>query len=417
MDERLYDVCAEMLRDEEEAKKFLKIDSMDDMYEYFADKVPGLSKDDLDDFITELLEERYNKEASVEALNDDAIENVSGGAGFGAPIAASILASLTLVTGTMSALAYKRNASDNVGSSSSVITSIKDKASSVKESFANKVSSSYRKTSDWVKRNGKKVSNWFKNNPEKVAAGAAITLGTVVAGAAVGAAIYAKNKSDSNVGTYRSYNTGYRANYTGSRYGSRETQRKSFPTTTASVRINKTTEEQKKASPAVPVYTSKTSEEQKKVSPAVPVYTSKTSEEQRVQAPGVSAPASSTDSAAKVGNVRVRVASSENSHGVQKLTSNDVKQALREMQTIEQNVKVKSKVRSIVGSSVDYESWQKVSDSLTSLKRILRHRDDKFLQEFRNWRSGLESQNLPLNDSQSEKLSSALDQMEMNLRG
>ena len=94
MYEKLQKVCGEILSDETKTKEFLAMSSIEEMYNFFKSKIPNLSTSEFDDFIVELLENYERMQLEGTTIDDEMLQNVSGGAKFGSKITAASLALL-----------------------------------------------------------------------------------------------------------------------------------------------------------------------------------------------------------------------------------------------------------------------------------------------------------------------------------
>ena len=166
MKERLYEICENILEDETESKKFAKIKTVDELYEYLSEKVPDLSEEEFEDFIVEMLgyaEESYqNSQKTAGPIDDDALDSVAGGVNLGTKI---VSAGLALMSFFPAVGATNKKAND-LGSSAG--TSISQKVDNDNEDV------NWNVPSKW-----EKVKNWAKKHKT----------GLIVAGVAVGAAV------------------------------------------------------------------------------------------------------------------------------------------------------------------------------------------------------------------------------------
>ena len=138
MYEKLKEVCEEILSDETKTKEFLAMSSIEEMYNFFKSKIPNLSTSEFDDFIVELLENYERMQLEGTTIDDEMLQNVSGGAKFGSKITAASLALLMgMPTGSV-------KAAD--GGATSLGSKITQKASSAVHAagaFADKYSKKY----------------------------------------------------------------------------------------------------------------------------------------------------------------------------------------------------------------------------------------------------------------------------------
>ena len=97
MYEDLQNVLESILEDENEVNKFLEMETMDELYEYFKNKVPNLSVEEFDSFIFDLLEEYAKSAQAVQNLDSSALSKVAGGADVKSRIAAVTMSLLSLI--------------------------------------------------------------------------------------------------------------------------------------------------------------------------------------------------------------------------------------------------------------------------------------------------------------------------------
>lgn len=79
MNEKLQKICEGVLEDENESKKFMELETFDDMYEYFKEKVPELTEEEFDDFIYEILESYAELNEQEPELVTESLNQVAGG--------------------------------------------------------------------------------------------------------------------------------------------------------------------------------------------------------------------------------------------------------------------------------------------------------------------------------------------------
>lgn len=144
MKEKLYEICEEMLKNEEESKKILGCDTLDELYEYFLKKLPGLTKEEFDEFTCEALESYAKEQENVKKLEKGDMENVSGGTfDLKTKFSAVVLAAMSMMPGLSGANAANVKES-NVG----VVAS---QSVDQKTTETTKVSSVFQKTKAWIK--------------------------------------------------------------------------------------------------------------------------------------------------------------------------------------------------------------------------------------------------------------------------
>lgn len=79
MDEKLKEICQQILRDEAESEKFMSLQTPEEMYAYFQAKIPELSEDEFDSFIVEVLDSYEDAQTNSPELVTDMLDKVSGG--------------------------------------------------------------------------------------------------------------------------------------------------------------------------------------------------------------------------------------------------------------------------------------------------------------------------------------------------
>lgn len=100
MKEGLNKIFEIILNDEKEANKFLAIQTIEEMYEYFKYKIPNLTENEFDDYLSEVLE-RYenNIQNNLQKIDKGNLDKVAGGRNLIKKLSASALAATSLLTG------------------------------------------------------------------------------------------------------------------------------------------------------------------------------------------------------------------------------------------------------------------------------------------------------------------------------
>lgn len=177
MKEKLFEICEDILKDDSKNKEFEKIQTMDEMYEYFHKQIPDLSADEFDDFVVTAFE---NCE-KTQNIPEDTLADVAGGLNWGTKITSGALAlasffapAIGATSGTnnntnppISISAYKNL--NNV--SSATLTNTKDISSQSSISITQKLSS----IKSTVSEKFKKTKNWMKNH-KLIVAGATMAI-------------------------------------------------------------------------------------------------------------------------------------------------------------------------------------------------------------------------------------------------
>ena len=177
MKEKIYQVCEEMLKNEEEAKKFASYESLDELYEYFLSKLPGLTKDEFEEFICEALDNYAKEKENVNKIGEGDLGGVSGGA---FDLKTKLTAGALAFMAAMSAIPGMNAANvDNVGEAQSI---------SQTKSVKTKISDTFGRVKSWVKEHPGLTTG--------IALGAAVLVGT---GIFLGVR-HSRKAKDSNVG-------------------------------------------------------------------------------------------------------------------------------------------------------------------------------------------------------------------------
>ena len=159
MKEKIYEICEEMLENEEESKKFASYETLEELYEYFLDKIPGLSKDEFEEFICEALDSYAKEKQSVNKIDEDNLGEISGGA---FDLKTKLTAGALAFMAAMSAIPGMNAANvNNVGAAQSI---------SENKSIKTKISDTFGRVKSWVKEHPGLTTG--------IALGAAVLVGT-----------------------------------------------------------------------------------------------------------------------------------------------------------------------------------------------------------------------------------------------
>ena len=140
MNEKLQETCEEIFRNETESKKFMKLSTPEEIYAYFKTKIPELTEEEFDDFISKILNSYSDMQENEPELLSSALESVAGGASFGKfskQMVSGAMALLSLAPATMATNARPAR----VGGSSSQIA----------EEYTIKRKGTFSKIKDWIK--------------------------------------------------------------------------------------------------------------------------------------------------------------------------------------------------------------------------------------------------------------------------
>lgn len=192
MYEDLQNVLESILEDENEVNKFLEMETMDELYEYFKNKVPNLSVEEFDSFIFDLLEEYAKSAQAVQNLDSSALSKVAGGADVKSRIAAVTMSLLSLIPMAPVGSAQVETGS-NIGSARSMkktdmqgpFDKIKDILLSKFNSAKQTVSNKYKDAKEFVADKYAKTKKWVLEHPE-LSAGVTIFAVVLLAAATYG---------------------------------------------------------------------------------------------------------------------------------------------------------------------------------------------------------------------------------------
>lgn len=192
MYEDLQNVLESILEDENEVNKFLEMETMDELYEYFKNKIPNLSVEEFDSFIFDLLEEYAKSAQAVQNLDSSALSKVAGGADVKSRIAAVTMSLLSLIPMAPVGSAQVETGS-NIGSARSMkktdmqgpFDKIKDILLSKFNSAKQTVSNKYKDAKEFVADKYAKTKKWVLEHPE-LSAGIAFSAVVLLAAATYG---------------------------------------------------------------------------------------------------------------------------------------------------------------------------------------------------------------------------------------
>lgn len=192
MYEDLQNVLESILEDENEVNKFLEMETMDELYEYFKNKIPNLSVEEFDSFIFDLLEEYAKSAQAVQNLDSSALSKVAGGADVKSRIAAVTMSLLSLIPMAPVGSAQVETGS-NIGSARSMkktdmqgpFDKIKDILLSKFNSAKQTVSNKYKDAKEFVADKYAKTKKWVLEHPE-LSAGVTISAVVLLAAATYG---------------------------------------------------------------------------------------------------------------------------------------------------------------------------------------------------------------------------------------
>ena len=148
MKEKLYEICKEILKSEEETKKFSSYGTLDELYEYFLKKLPGLTEEEFDEFVCEALDNYAKEKETIDEIKDGALSDVSGGAGFREKAVAGFLGLMSIFSSVPSVVG-----ATNAGNEGTV-SGVSKKVSETKDTKT-KNPGFFKRTKEWIKKHPK----------------------------------------------------------------------------------------------------------------------------------------------------------------------------------------------------------------------------------------------------------------------
>ena len=134
MHQKIQEVLENILQDKNETDKFLKMESADEVYDYFVEKISNLSEEEFENFMIDTLETYIHEQGKTQKLDPDALSNVSGGVSLPKRFAAGVISILTLMP-SASGLETSKSIPDKAPSYFSIA---KDNAKHVKFQVSNR---------------------------------------------------------------------------------------------------------------------------------------------------------------------------------------------------------------------------------------------------------------------------------------
>ena len=134
MHKKIQEVLENILQDKNETDKFLKMESADEVYDYFVEKISNLSEEEFENFMIDTLETYIHEQGKTQKLDPDALSNVSGGVSLPKRFAAGVISILTLMP-SASGLETSKSIPDKAPSYFSIA---KDNAKHVKFQVSNR---------------------------------------------------------------------------------------------------------------------------------------------------------------------------------------------------------------------------------------------------------------------------------------
>ena len=145
MHQKIQEVLENILQDKNETDKFLKMESADEVYDYFVERIPNLSEEEFENFMVDTLETYIHEQGKTQKLDSDALSNVSGGVSLPKRFAAGVISILTLMP-SASGLGTSKSIPNKAPSYFSVT---KDKVDHVKFQVSNR----FRRLGRLIKEN------------------------------------------------------------------------------------------------------------------------------------------------------------------------------------------------------------------------------------------------------------------------
>ena len=134
MHKKIQEVLENILQDKNETDKFLKMESADEVYDYFVEKISNLSEEEFENFMIDTLKTYIHEQGKTQKLDPDALSNVSGGVSLPKRFAAGVISILTLMP-SASGLETSKSIPDKAPSYFSIA---KDNAKHVKFQVSNR---------------------------------------------------------------------------------------------------------------------------------------------------------------------------------------------------------------------------------------------------------------------------------------
>lgn len=169
MNEKLYEICEDIVDNESEINKFGEMQSIEEMYEYFHIRVPELSEEEFEDFIVDVLEGGKETKNMTDKLSDDDLEAVAGGFNLGTKVASAGLALMSLLPAVGATNQKSMDTSPSVSTSiSQTITKEKVSDSQKSEKVGNFIERAFARCANKVGSVAGKTSLMRAIDKEKV---------------------------------------------------------------------------------------------------------------------------------------------------------------------------------------------------------------------------------------------------------
>lgn len=124
MNKKLIKILERILEDDNEKNRLMKIETFDEAYEFFKNKIPDLTYNEFNESLIEMFREVDIQEENVKALDKNILESIAGGKNLGKKFTSGMLAFISTLSGISSASgsggAYP-NCSANVSESQSKV--------------------------------------------------------------------------------------------------------------------------------------------------------------------------------------------------------------------------------------------------------------------------------------------------------
>ena len=148
MKEEFKGILENISQNNNELDKLLNIESVDEIYDYFLEKIPELSVEEFDNLMIEILETYTNEQKRIYKLDHKDLDNLAGGTNFGTKLSSGVLALLSI----FQAPVFGNNNEAHVNAISSPNASISSKITKAYQYRKNVVSDKFQKTKEWIKK-------------------------------------------------------------------------------------------------------------------------------------------------------------------------------------------------------------------------------------------------------------------------
>lgn len=103
MNKKLIKILERILEDDNEKNRLMKIETFDEAYEFFKNKIPDLTYNEFNESLIEMFREVDIQEENVKALDKNILESIAGGKNLGKKFTSGMLAFISTLSGISSA--------------------------------------------------------------------------------------------------------------------------------------------------------------------------------------------------------------------------------------------------------------------------------------------------------------------------